>query len=501
MPTIKDLGQKVKNKYPGIYDHLSDEEVGKRVKAKYPGSYDKYKDIEPRKLPLWEQALFKASDIAEKGLGAGAKLIGIESGLEMLKPIAETTATSLSYLEGEKGKQAREKWATRPALGEASRIAEERGLPAGIKATGGLALETAARAAPFTAGGLGTTGLTGLPRGIIPAVKEIITKPSSLINLANSFVGRSAEIAFTNSVGEDLQKDVPTGQIFKDATMKGIWASMTSYLLGLGIEKFFKSFPQRAEKLEARALKISPKKLEKDIRWNNKTIAAKISEEGYKGTEQQIKNTASANKTKYGNQIDKKLKQSKEAILNVDVEKKFAETFKDDVGMALLSDAEKKAIQKELAKVPETMTLSEANAYKIAWANRVPERSWLKDATDQDTFRASLFKSISDAFRKEIERYEPAIKGLNEQWAIANDVWKLTSIKIARELPVGGLKEVIRHGPMATLAEISTLPVGTTRELTNRAQLYQKFFDYLKKGGREDLIADLLKLLKIEGLQ
>ena len=35
MPTIIDLGQKVKAKYPE-YTDMSDEEVGRRVKAKYP---------------------------------------------------------------------------------------------------------------------------------------------------------------------------------------------------------------------------------------------------------------------------------------------------------------------------------------------------------------------------------------------------------------------------------------------------------------------------------
>jgi hypothetical protein len=35
MPTIEDLGQKVKTQYPGEYDDLSDAEVGRRIKAKY----------------------------------------------------------------------------------------------------------------------------------------------------------------------------------------------------------------------------------------------------------------------------------------------------------------------------------------------------------------------------------------------------------------------------------------------------------------------------------
>lgn len=44
MPTIIDLGKKVKAKYPGTYDDLSDMELGKRVKAKYP-EYADFTDV------------------------------------------------------------------------------------------------------------------------------------------------------------------------------------------------------------------------------------------------------------------------------------------------------------------------------------------------------------------------------------------------------------------------------------------------------------------------
>lgn len=44
MKTVEDLGRNVKAKYPGIYDHLSDEEVGRAVKAKYPNEYSHYED-------------------------------------------------------------------------------------------------------------------------------------------------------------------------------------------------------------------------------------------------------------------------------------------------------------------------------------------------------------------------------------------------------------------------------------------------------------------------
>jgi hypothetical protein len=44
MPTVSDLGRRIKRKYPGAYDDLSDEEVGRRIKAKYPGDYGDFVD-------------------------------------------------------------------------------------------------------------------------------------------------------------------------------------------------------------------------------------------------------------------------------------------------------------------------------------------------------------------------------------------------------------------------------------------------------------------------
>lgn len=60
MPTINDLGQKVKAKYPGVYDDLSDAEVGSKVKAKFPGAYDDFTDApgSPEPAPSrWSQKL------------------------------------------------------------------------------------------------------------------------------------------------------------------------------------------------------------------------------------------------------------------------------------------------------------------------------------------------------------------------------------------------------------------------------------------------------------
>lgn len=49
--TITTLGQKIKEKYPGQYGDLADEEVGRRIKAKFPGSYEDFTDDQPGTQP------------------------------------------------------------------------------------------------------------------------------------------------------------------------------------------------------------------------------------------------------------------------------------------------------------------------------------------------------------------------------------------------------------------------------------------------------------------
>lgn len=42
MPTIHDLGQLVKQKYPGKYDHIDDGQLGAMMQAKFPGKYQQF---------------------------------------------------------------------------------------------------------------------------------------------------------------------------------------------------------------------------------------------------------------------------------------------------------------------------------------------------------------------------------------------------------------------------------------------------------------------------
>jgi len=44
MATVEELGKRVKAKYSGTYDDMSDRDLGVRVKSKFPGSYDDFED-------------------------------------------------------------------------------------------------------------------------------------------------------------------------------------------------------------------------------------------------------------------------------------------------------------------------------------------------------------------------------------------------------------------------------------------------------------------------
>jgi hypothetical protein len=71
MPNIIDLGRKFKQKYPGAYDDLSDQEVGQKVKQKFPGSYDDFVDLPQRKPGLLE----RAANIGDKTFGAAGNAL------------------------------------------------------------------------------------------------------------------------------------------------------------------------------------------------------------------------------------------------------------------------------------------------------------------------------------------------------------------------------------------------------------------------------------------
>jgi len=89
MPTIIDLGQKVKIKYPGVYDDLSDDELGRKVKLKYPGAYNDFTDIQPRQEVsdslIKESAINRGTSILETiKASATGKLNPAQTGINVV---------------------------------------------------------------------------------------------------------------------------------------------------------------------------------------------------------------------------------------------------------------------------------------------------------------------------------------------------------------------------------------------------------------------------------
>jgi len=111
MPDVVQLGRKVKNKYPGVYDDLPDGVVGQKVKAKYPGAYDDFTDTTYTPPPPEAPGIlgnlstgFKQLGQKVSDVGASAYEIGREAlhgNFAPLKETAEITGrATLPYLAG-----------------------------------------------------------------------------------------------------------------------------------------------------------------------------------------------------------------------------------------------------------------------------------------------------------------------------------------------------------------------------------------------------------------
>ena len=63
MPTVEDLGIRVKQKYPGSYDDMDNAELGRRIKQKFPGSYDDFTDAGSAETTVGDRVLQGAQKI------------------------------------------------------------------------------------------------------------------------------------------------------------------------------------------------------------------------------------------------------------------------------------------------------------------------------------------------------------------------------------------------------------------------------------------------------
>lgn len=420
------------------------------------------------------RALQGFSDISGKVLGAATKFTGIQKGVELAAPAAQGFGYLMTFLNGDE--ETRRRILENP-LGDAQKIAQEEGTRAGVRTVAGQALQTAAKVAVFTKGGLGTTGLRG--------------KGLGLTGFVNSFVGRSAEIAFGKAVGEGLEKGEEGTEIIKDAGVKSFLAAATSFVLGSAFNKLFSGFEKKAIKLTGRAFETPIKQIQNDIERGQATINNKILQEGYRGTSETIRKQAVANKKEFGAQIGEIVKKAKGIIFKADVVKDVNKLIEDNV---VLEPSQLKLIQRQIAKIPKQMTVQQANNFKRKFASLVPKSAWDNTASSIDTFRAQLFKTLSGGFRSQVEKLAPLSKVINEKWAIASDVLGLIGRKLAKAEVGGGLAEQVRGGPFSVISKAVTSPFTTTVSRTTRAQIRLA----LSKVSDKKVVRDILKLLIVK---
>ncbi len=105
--TVLELGQKVKQKYPGQYDDLPDDEVGRRVKSKFPGQYDDFADTGPAGPPRQPSLMDRAASylpsphtIATVGGAAIGGAIGGLGGTVLGTPLGAVPGAALGGAAG-----------------------------------------------------------------------------------------------------------------------------------------------------------------------------------------------------------------------------------------------------------------------------------------------------------------------------------------------------------------------------------------------------------------
>ena len=423
--------------------------------------------------------LQKFGDASGKVLNFASK--PLQSAIELAAPAAEGTAIAGSYLQGDIGKKYRQDRLSGESYSDLKTP----------KQVAGKAVETFAEIAPFVSGGLGST-LTGKGKG--------------LMGFANSFTGRSAELAFARTVGEDLQKDDKSAyEILKDASIKGIIAGASSYTLGRMFQGITKFYGRRATKLAGRTYSIPPEMIENSIKYDTKGANAKLAEAGFMGSKKQIIKHTLAEKTQVGEEVYKRLER-KDAIV-----KKISKELGRPVGMIRKSDVTKdfqdlikntlfldkdvlKTINEKAATLPDTFGFVEANNFKRYFANQVPKAAWRKGADKITLDEAQVSKALSAGFRKEIDRLVPGVKKLNEKWAVANDAWNLLGKAKSIQDVVGGVGDEIAHGLWASIARVGKAPFVNTPVRTFRMKSMQTYANMNKK----QLLKEILKFTKLK---
>lgn len=106
MPTLIDLGKKIRKKYPGEFDDLDDLELGRQIKAANPGKYDKYEESysQSRKATPYSP-VSQGLELSGKILGASGSgtAKNIWANIAKLLPISKESKENIT--EKQKGKE------------------------------------------------------------------------------------------------------------------------------------------------------------------------------------------------------------------------------------------------------------------------------------------------------------------------------------------------------------------------------------------------------------
>lgn len=179
MPTVAELGQRVKAKYPGSYDDMPDDELGRRTKAKFPGAYDDFSDsagVAPMAMTPQNNPLTAAgNDLRNRLLGMLPGAGGLAGGLVGAAG-GIPGAVAGAAVGGAAGEGARE--ALQGDQFSPVDIGREGALQGGYQAAGGLLAKGAGALAPQVmkrAAGIGRTILKNFPDAAEEMVKRGIT--------------------------------------------------------------------------------------------------------------------------------------------------------------------------------------------------------------------------------------------------------------------------------------------------------------------------------------
>lgn len=207
MADIRELGQKVKAKYPGQYDDLDDATLGQKIKAKFPGQYDDFSDVQsapaqpaPKGSDPSPGMFGQAVDLL-RGVGAGAistgvgaynlarKIPGAENVLPPVDDFWKGAAQAPDSLGGKVGKFGEQAAEMMIPMSRVAKITDA--LPAAVRigadalTAGGIAGvqsggdPSAAATAALTQGALGAGGEVLSRSGAAKAASEMLKESAA----------------------------------------------------------------------------------------------------------------------------------------------------------------------------------------------------------------------------------------------------------------------------------------------------------------------------------